>query len=132
MTLLARRSILALLVAVPALARGQTTEKITFHFYGARNCPPCIAFKRDGLPVVQAAGQQAGFDVIENLIDRTEDIDQLGIYGESDALLREAGLQMNRIYPPIFFVTQGDRIVSVHGPRWEDALMAAQSAVSEA
>ena len=128
MTPFNRRTILLSILAAPTLLRAQTEPSVIFHFYGAENCPPCIAFKRDGLPIVQATGRDVGFDVRENLIARTEDIGQVGVYGPADALLREAGEILGRVYPPIFFITRGDEILSVHGPDWRSALDTAETA----
>lgn len=38
-------------------------SQITFHFYGAEDCPPCMAFKRKGLPVVEQSARASGYDL---------------------------------------------------------------------
>lgn len=100
---------------------------VTFHFYGAKDCPPCMAFKRDGLPVVEAAAAQLGFKVAANVIDRTWDVATPGSYGATDAILRRAGARMKRVYPPIFFVSRSGRVVSVHDADWRAALTRAKA-----
>ncbi|WP_299043255.1 hypothetical protein [uncultured Tateyamaria sp.] len=125
---LTRRSTLAGLCLAPFAVRAQSADQIAFHFYGAQNCPPCIAFKRAGLPIVQAAGDASGFSVIENMIARTQDIGDVGIYGPADPLLRQAGGQLNRIYPPLFIVTRGDDILSAREGDWRSALADAEAA----
>ena len=118
----------ALTLSTVTMATAEQTADVTFHFYGAENCPPCMAFKRDGLPVVKASGEALDYGVAENLIARTRDIGEVGIYGETDALLREAGEQLPRVYPPIFFVTRGDEILSVNGADWRKAMAFAGAA----
>ncbi len=116
-----------------AVERGSSSgAPVTFHFYGADNCPPCQRFKRDGLPVVEASARRLGFKVKVNFIGRTRDIGKVGIYGPSDDLLRRAGQRMERVYPPVFFVTRGDRIVSVHDANWREALRAVETAARQA
>ncbi|UWQ93861.1 hypothetical protein K3727_22675 (plasmid) [Rhodobacteraceae bacterium M382] len=100
---------------------------VTFHFYGAQDCPPCMAFKRDHLADVQAEGRALGFAVEDNVIARTRDVPDVGVYGERDPILRIAAQQLELTYPPIFFVSRDGQVMSVHGPRWQDALKAAQS-----
>lgn len=116
----------AMLFAMPAAAE---TE---FHFYGAEDCPPCMAFKHNHLPGVQATGETSGFAVAENVIARTADVPRVGIYGEADPLLRDA-LAVGDLtpYPPIFFLTKDDRVLSVHGANWREAMDRAVSAVSK-
>lgn len=118
---------LATLAAVPAQA------ETVFHFYGALDCPPCMAFKRDHLADVQAAGEAEGFAVAENLIDRTTDVPDHGIYGATDPLLR-AALTLADLtpYPPVFFVTVDGAVTSVHGHDWAAARAAAVVAGQEA
>ena len=96
-------------------------EAPVFHFYGAYDCPPCMAFKRDGLPIVEKEAKSHGYKVAVNLTKKTQDVPTVGIYGKSDALLREAAKQMGRAYPPIFFLTIGDNIHRVYGPNWQKA-----------
>lgn len=110
--------------AFPALA----SDAITFHFYGADNCPPCQAFKRDGLPVVNASAQAEGYSVATSMIARTEDIGTIGIYGDTDTLLRRAGTQLPRVYPPIFIVTDGDAILAAYEGDWRAAMATAEAA----
>lgn len=100
---------------------------VTFHFYGAQDCPPCMAFKRDHLANVQAQGQAMGFHVEDNVIARTRDVPKVGVYGDRDPILRVAAQQLELAYPPIFFVSRAGVVVSVHGPNWQDALEAAET-----
>lgn len=128
---LTRRTALIGLCLAPFVARAQSTDQITFHFYGARNCPPCIAFKRDGLPIVQTSGDASGFAVTENLIERTQDIGEVGIFGPADPLLREAAKQLSRVYPPLFIVTRGSDILSAQEGDWRSAMADAEAASRE-
>ncbi len=115
-----------MLFALPAAAE---TE---FHFYGAEDCPPCMAFKRNHLPSVQAAGETFGFGVAENVISRTADVPKVGIFGEADPLFRDALAVGDLVpYPPIFFVTKDDSVLSVHGADWRDAMDRAAYEVNE-
>lgn len=107
-------------------------EPVTFHFYGAEDCPPCMAFKRDHLAHVQAEGQDRGFAVEDNVIRRTRDVPKEGVYGDRDAILRLAAPQLDYVYPPIFFVSKGGEIMSVHGHDWAAALKAAQEIAGQA
>ena len=110
----------AMLFALPANA------ETSFHFYGAENCPPCMAFKRNHLSEVQAKGQSEGFKVFENVTARTADVPVIGIFGDADPILRKALATDNRIpYPPIFFVTRDDEVLSFHGTNWSDAMHSA-------
>ena len=115
---------LVLVVGRPAQAEGTL-----FHFYGAEDCPPCMAFKRDHLAGVVEAGKAHGFDVRVNVIQSTRDVPTAGSFGDTDALLRRAAEGLSFVYPPIFFVTRGDTVVSVHRGDWQAAL---ERAVSEA
>lgn len=115
---------LAMLMTFAAIAA--TPSKVKFYFYGAEDCPPCMAFKRDGLPIVQQSAAEAGYEVSDNVIRRTANIGEVGIFGEADPILRRAALQMNRLYPPVFFVTRGDQIVSLHGHDWRAAMRQAE------
>lgn len=108
-------------VAGPAMAE----NSVVFHFYGAKDCPPCMAFKRSGLPEVETAAQEAGFTVAVNVIDKTRDVPNLGSFGDTDPILREAAEQMDVVYPPIFFVTRNSAIISIHDDDWEEALATA-------
>lgn len=130
MTHLTRRTALVGLCLTPFTARALSADRIIFHFYGAQNCPPCIAFKRDGLPIVQASGAASGFTVIENLIERTQDIGEVGVYGSADPLLREAGEYLSRVYPPLFIVTHLDVILSAREGDWRGALADAEAAAA--
>lgn len=115
-------------VAVTALIAGpaRASDQVTFHFYGAEDCPPCMAFKRNNLADVQALGKTHGFNVEDNVITRTRDVPKAGVYGDRDPILRLAAPQLELVYPPIFFVSQGGQIASVHGPDWSAALSEAQ------
>ncbi|WP_293577788.1 thioredoxin family protein [Phaeobacter sp.] len=104
----------------------RAADQVTFHFYGAEDCPPCMAFKRNHLADVQAEGRANGVIVEENVITRTRDVPKIGVYGDRDPILRLAAPQLERVYPPIFFVSQGGRIASVHGPDWSAALREAR------
>lgn len=121
---LAAASPLLLSLSDPARAAGSggAGEAVTFHFYGAEDCPPCMAFKRDGLPKVQDAAKAQSFDVAVNIIKRTRDVPALGSYGATDPLLRRAVETLSRTYPPIFFVTEGGEVLSVWEGKWEEAL----------
>ncbi|MEO0946040.1 MAG: hypothetical protein AAFY06_14610 [Pseudomonadota bacterium] len=132
MTQLTRRFVLAAIATSPSFAFAQTKIPVAFHFFGAQNCPPCIAFKRANLPMVQASGDQNGFDVFEHLIERTEDIGQIGIYGVADPLLRQASPMLQRIYPPIFMVTQGPDILAAREGDWRSILDATEAAARSA
>ncbi|MEM7643948.1 MAG: hypothetical protein AAF366_15685 [Pseudomonadota bacterium] len=118
------RFVVAVLVMLPVSALAETA----FHFYGAENCPPCMAFKRDHLAGVQAIGHADGFAVHENVIRDLRDMPEIGIYGPADPVLRAALGRGGRPYPPIFFVTDDDAILSVHGQDWQAALLAARDA----
>jgi hypothetical protein len=115
---------LALTVAVAVLFVSSVSAKgdIGFHFYGALDCPPCMAFKRNHLEDVRKQGQQMGFAVHENIIPKTSDVPKMGSYGPTDDLLRKAGKQLDYVYPPIFFVTEDGKIVSVFAGDWKGAL----------
>lgn len=118
-----------LLLVVFALGAGRVLAQeshVTFHFYGAKDCPPCMAFKRDGLPIVQAAAAKSGFRIAVNIIDRTQNVATLGSYGSADAMLRRAGVRLKRMYPPIFFVTRSGQILDVHDANWRAALARAK------
>lgn len=123
---------LALFVVVAFAAdRGLAQEaSVKFHFYGAKDCPPCMAFKRDGLPVVRTAAAKLGFEIAVNVIERTRDVATPGSYGAADAILRRAGARLKMMYPPIFFVTRSDRIVEVHDADWRAALARAERAAA--
>ncbi|NVO57036.1 hypothetical protein HW561_14670 [Rhodobacteraceae bacterium B1Z28] len=109
-------------LALAAAGRAATDDQITFHFYGALDCPPCMAFKRNHLADVQAEGRSLGFAVEENIIAKTRDVPNPGVYGDRDPFLRVAAPQLDFVYPPIFFVSKGGQIKSVHGHDWQAAL----------
>lgn len=109
-------------LALATTGRAATGDRITFHFYGALDCPPCMAFKRNHLADVQVEGQSLGFAVEENIIAKTRDVPNLGVYGDRDPILRLAAPQLEFVYPPIFFVSQGGQIKSVRGHDWRAAL----------
>ncbi len=122
--------------ALSVLALGCTgamaaNTDVTFHFYGAKDCPPCMAFKRNHLEDVRADGRALGYSVEDNVIDYTRDVPNAGVYGERDPILRVAAQQLEITYPPIFFVSKAGQVVSVHGPRWQDALDVARILVRE-
>lgn len=122
-----RREFIAAAVATALFAGpARASDPITFHFYGAEDCPPCMAFKRNNLADVQALGKQHGFNVEENVIPRTRDVPNVGVYGDRDPILRLAAPQLELVYPPIFFVSQGGEILSVHGHDWSAALREAR------
>ncbi len=139
MAAVATISALAVAGFAPALAgdsqvaAGQAAASdITFHFYGAENCAPCMAFKRNHLPDVTAVAEEMGFSVASNVIARTRDVATVGSFGDADPILREAAPQLRRVYPPIFFVTQGSEVLSVHGADWRGAFEAAQQQAEQA
>ena len=122
--------------ALSVLALGCTgamaaNTDVTFHFYGAKDCPPCMAFKQNHLEDVRADGQALGYSVEDNVIDRTRDVPNMGVYGERDPILRVAAQQLEDTYPPIFFVSKAGEVVSVHGPRWQDTFDAARDLAKE-
>lgn len=126
-------SAVGLVNLVPALATvGQGivdrpgAADVTFHFYGAEDCPPCMAFKRNHLPDVTAVAEELGFTVAVNVIERTRDVATVGSFGETDPVLRKAAPQLRRVYPPVFFVTEGSVLLSVHGDDWRGAFEAAR------
>lgn len=123
-----RREFIAAAAVATALFAGaaHASDPITFHFYGAEDCPPCMAFKRKNLADVQTLGKQHGFNVEENVITRTRDVPNVGVYGDRDPILRLAAPQLELVYPPIFFVSQGGEILSVHGHDWSAALREAR------
>lgn len=110
--------------AATALIGGpaRAADQVTFHFYGADNCPPCVAFKRNYLAKVQEQGAVHGFAVEANMTARIRDVPKVGTYGERDPILRLATPQLDLVYPPIFFVSKGGQINSVHGHDWSAAL----------
>ena len=126
-------SALGLAGLAPALAGARqlaaeqpVAKDITFHFYGAENCAPCMAFKRYHLAHVTAVAEEMGFAVAVNVIKRTQDVATVGSFGDSDLILRQAAPQLPRVYPPIFFVTEGSELLSAHGSDWRGAFEAAQ------
>lgn len=112
--------------ATGLLAPAASASDVTFHFYGAENCLPCLAFKRNNLDDVRAKGAEVGFDVVENMVPTIRDVPVEGSYGAADPLLRKAATELVRTYPPIFFVTDGDAVISVHGGNWRGALQSAE------
>lgn len=124
-----RRNFFASSFAAMALATtafASDADKVTFHFYGAEDCPPCMAFKRNHLEDVRAEGAELGFAVEDNVIAKTRDVPNPGVYGERDAILRLAAPQLEVVYPPIFFISKGGEIVSVHAHDWRTALQEAR------
>ena len=92
-----RRSFSAGALSALALAPAgqvQAAGTVTFHFYGAEDCPPCMAFKRDHLADVKAGGSALGFAVEDNVIPRTRDVPNPGVYGDRDPILRAAAPQL--------------------------------------
>lgn len=127
-------SALAMMVAfclsiVTSTAGFAADRSVTFHFYGAEDCPPCMAFKHSHLADVQAAGEAHGFGVVDNVIEKTADVPNVGSFGETDEVLRAAADQLSLVYPPIFFVTKDGAVLSVHDHDWQAAL---DSAIAEA
>ncbi|MGI9408610.1 MAG: hypothetical protein ACR2OV_00955 [Hyphomicrobiaceae bacterium] len=51
----------------------------------------------------------------------------MGVYGKTDPILRAAAKHLTIVYPPIFFVSRNDEILSVHGHDWRAALEAART-----
>ncbi len=118
--------LIALTVCHGVSLAGDTTSGVTFHFYGAQDCPPCMVFKNRHLEDVEAEGSKLGFNVSTNVIEFTADVPITGVYGKSDSILRLAAKQLQVVYPPIFFITYNDQVVSVHGHKSEEALEAAR------
>lgn len=118
---------LSLIVAPDPACAGN----VTFHFYGAHDCPPCMAFKRDGLPLVRYSASENGYNISENLIARTIDVPRHGSFGENDAQLREAASALDQVYPPIFFVTRDELLVSVYGDDWRAAMARAEAEATQ-
>jgi thiol-disulfide isomerase/thioredoxin len=114
------------LVGAAGLANASSVQDIVFHFYGAEDCGPCMAFKRSGLPIVKASAARSGFSVAANIIPKTRDVATIGAYGDADATLRAAAPMLEFVYPPIFFVSRDGEVVSVHGVDWEAALQSAE------
>ena len=85
-----------------------------------------MAFKKSHLATVQADAEKHGFQVRVNMVSRTADVPVHGAYGDADQLLREAANQLEIVYPPIFFLSRGDNIVSVHAYNWPSALAKAK------
>ncbi|WP_343565294.1 hypothetical protein [Kiloniella sp. b19] len=100
---------------------------MAFHYYGAIDCPPCVAFKKEGLPVVSRAGLKNGFEVRVHQLAKTVDVFRVGSFGSADPLLREAALELDSLYPPVFVITLDGALYSSHGFEWEEALEAARS-----
>lgn len=117
-----RREFIAAAASALFAGPARASDPITFHFYGAEDCPPCMAFKRNNLADVRALGKEHGFNVEDNVIARTRDVPNVGVYGDRDPILRLAAPQLALVYPPIFFVSQGGEISSVHGHDWSAAL----------
>ncbi len=113
-------------LAFASTGQAATNDQVTFHFYGALDCPPCMAFKRNHLANVQAEGKSLGFAVEDNIIAKTRDVPNPGAYGDRDPTLRLATPYLDLVYPPIFFISKGDNIHSVHGHDWEAALTEAR------
>ncbi|MGC3938960.1 hypothetical protein ACOTTU_14250 [Roseobacter sp. EG26] len=113
-------------LAVGSSGQAGTNTNVTFHFYGAEDCPPCMAFKRNNLSDVEAVGRAYGFAIEDNIITRTRDVPNPGAYGDRDPILRLAVPQLELVYPPIFFVSQRGEIVSVHAHDWQAALESAR------
>ena len=109
-------------LTLSSAGQARSSRQVTFHFYGAEDCPPCMAFKRNHLADVQNEGSALGFVVEENVISKTRDVPTPGAYGDRDAILRKAAQHLELAYPPSLFVSQGGEIVSVHGHDWRSAL----------
>lgn len=106
-------------------------DGVTFHFYGALDCPPCMAFKRNHLADVRTKGAEKGFAVEENIIPKTADVPTTGVYGARDPILRVAAQELTLAYPPIFFVSRNGQVTSVHAHDWQAALEAAITASTQ-
>lgn len=119
---------MALVALILQVTSPAAANNVTFHFYGAEDCGACMAFKRDGLPVVERSATAKGFAVSANIIPKTRDVPAVGIFGEADPILRVAARQLDYVYPPIFFVTRGETVLSVHGHDWRAALRQAEIA----
>ncbi|WP_299988880.1 hypothetical protein [uncultured Ruegeria sp.] len=119
-------------LALGSAGKVNAGQDVKFHFYGAEDCPPCMAFKRNHLSDVKAKGQALGFAVEDNIIAKTRDVPNPGVYGDRDPILRLAAPQLELVYPPIFFVSQGGEIVSVHAHIWRAALESARQLVNSA
>jgi hypothetical protein len=115
-------------LALAALPPVAAVAEPTFRLYGAEDCAPCLAFKRDHLAGIRAIGRDAGFAVELHDIPHLRDMGRPGIYGPADPVLRAALGPLGRAFPPVFLVTDGDRVLSVHGPDWGAALLAARDA----
>ena len=101
-------------------------SNITFHFYGAQDCGPCLDFKRTHLEKVRKQGAELGFAVKDNMVRYTTDVARNGAYGDSDALLRKATQKRGHAYPPIFFVTKGNEVIATYEGNWKKALSLAK------
>ena len=113
-------------VLAGSFAAAAQADGVTFHFYGAEDCPPCMAFKRNHLDDVRAQGEALGFLVEANVIARTRDVPKPGAFGDKDAMLRSAAPHLDVVYPPIFFVSERGEVVSAHQHDWGEALAAVQ------
>ncbi len=113
---------LGVLVCAASTSAFATTANVTFHFYGAVDCGPCMAFKKTHLPHVKEEAERTGFAVSVNIIERSRDIERAGIYGDSDGILRLAAKQLDFVYPPIFFVSRNGVILAAYRSDWKAAL----------
>lgn len=115
-------SLFLCLVHLPANATEAPDHPLTFHFYGALDCPPCMAFKRNHLQNVMKTGQIHGFNVAENIISKTKDVAKQGSYGDRDAILRRAAAELPVAYPPLFFISRKKEIISPAISDWRKTL----------
>ena len=101
-------------------------SRIGFHFYGANDCPPCMAFKRNYLSVVKASAREHGYSVKVNIIGKIQHVAQKGSYGKADPLLRKAESSLSFVYPPIFIVTVNDDVVIAKNGSWRQVMERAE------
>ena len=117
---------LGVLVCAASTTAFAISTNVTFHFYGAVDCGPCMAFKKSHLPHVKEEAARRGFDVAVNIIERSRDIERTGVYGDSDEILRLAAKQLEFVYPPIFFVSRNGVVLAAYRSDWKAALAHAQ------
>lgn len=123
----------ALMVGIAQVSAGNNrAAAVTFHFYGAEDCAPCMAFKRDSLKVVKASAARAGYAVAVNVIPHTRDVPKKGAFGDADGALRAAEPLIEYVYPPIFFISKNGSPVSAHGRDWEAAMARAEREAEKA
>lgn len=115
------------LFLVSAFFQTQASDsKIGFHFYGANDCPPCMAFKRNYLSLVKASAQEHGYSLKVNIIGKIQDVSEKGSYGSADPLLRKAEPSLSFVYPPIFIVTVNGDVVMAKTGNWRKVMERAE------